>query len=334
MARGQANLMDVADHVVGTCTGAKPGERALVLADETADAGLVGCLGAALRRRGLWAAMLTVPRIPPAPHGYLTWGEPDTLTGSVLLQHELVIVVMSTLICLSGAVKAARGQGTRLLFIPADYDLASCPMLHEDLDALAGLGRAVVRRLAGARRLEVTSPDGTRLSLGALSALGFDDARLLGPGELDFFPGGMWNGIPDPVTVEGVVRFNASLYPLGRLREAVEVHFERGRIVRVAGGWEARAWERWLHAQGDAGIFDFSHFSGGLSATTRTVGHDWEDLIVRGGLLISGGENVLYGGGNAARAHFDGVVRGATLTVDGEELLSDGVYRLGEEGGM
>jgi hypothetical protein len=98
----------------------------------------------------------------------------------------------------------------------------------------------------------------------------------------------MWNMIPKTDTVNGVVRFTAALHPVGRLVEPIELTFESGVVTSVRGGWQARAWERWLRSFGDADVFEFSHLSGGLAATARVIGHDWEDLIMRGSIVAAG----------------------------------------------
>jgi leucyl aminopeptidase (aminopeptidase T) len=322
------DLPAIAARVVEDCAGVRAGERALVVTDATTPAPLAEHLLTALRLRGADASRIAIPPVPVQPHGYLSWQEPTPVLTAALAAADVAIVHMPALIVLSRAVAAARVAGTRLLFVPGDFDLSRPLLLEEDLDAMSALGAAVCARLEGASSAELRTPDGTHLRFGALHGAFHDDARARDPGEADFFPGGMWNVIPELDGVEGVVRFTAALHPVGRLVEPVELELERGRIRAVRGGWQARAWERWLDGFGDEELRSFSHLSGGLAATARVVGHDWEDLIVRGSVLVSGGENVLYGGENRARGHFDGIVVDATLAVDGEVLIEDGEYRV------
>jgi hypothetical protein len=322
------NYMPIAARIVRDSLAAIPGETAVVITDGSGCEEFVTSLEIELAAQSIEPMVVTVPRVDAKPHGYLTWNEPPTLFESICCSAEIVIVYMSTLVALSQAVQRARSTGTRFLFIPADYDMLRPATLEEDLNEMSRLGAALVERLSRAQRAVVTTAEGTHIEFGSIASPSYDDARARQSGDLDFYPGGMWNVIPNSTSVNGTVIFPATLYPIGSLTESIHVTFEEGKITAITGGWQARVWERWLRSFGDARIFEFSHLSGGLARAAETIGHDWEDLIRRGGILISGGENVLYGGQNAAHAHFDGAIPDATLRLDGEVVLDTGVYTL------
>jgi hypothetical protein len=319
------SLIDVARHVAEHRLNLVAGERALVVADEDADSGFAQAMVTALRDRGVQAAMVVVDRVPAAPHGYLSWEEPEDFLADMLGAVDVAVVYMSTLIVLSQSIRRARDLGTRMLFIPADYDLGRPLVLEEDPVEMRSVGERVCALLASGGHA-VVSAEGTNLSLDLPPRAVYDDACVANPGDIDFFPGGMWNVVPLPGSVSGVVCLNASAYPLGRLQSPIYVHFDDSRVTSIEGGWEASAWKRWLTGFRDERVFEFSHLSGGLARSAQVVGHDWEDLITRGSILVSGGENVLYGGKNAARGHFDAIVPNATLEVAGVVVLKDGNY--------
>lgn len=308
---------------------ARVGEKVLILTDGTGQADFVPSLMRHFVLVGAAPAVLTIPPVSAQPHGYLTWREPPAIVQLALDDADVAVVYMCTLIALSRTVQEARASGTRFLFVPADYNLGGPATLDEDLQELAALGAMIHKRLGAASSAHVTAAEGTDIQFGSLLSPSFDDARSCFPGDIDFFPGGMWNVIPRPSTVDGVVVFPATLYPVSTLVEPVTITFEGGTITSIKGGWQARAWERWLRSFADVRLFEFSHLSGGLAKRARIIGHDWEDLIHRGGILISGGENVLYGGQNTAHAHFDGVVPDATLALDGDTVLEEGAYLAG-----
>lgn len=320
--------MRAARRVVRESLDVAPGETGLIIVEPSSPIEFVRCLQSVIEQIGAHADVLMVQMPSAQPHGYLTWDEPPAVLGQALHNQGFAVVYARTLICLSRTVTEARNMGTRLLFIPADFDLSRPVVLEEDLDELAQLGEAMVQRLLSARTAEIRCPAGTNLTLGPWSQTFFDDARCTGRGDIDFFPGGMWNVIPEPQQVNGRVVFTATLHPLGFLAQPIEVRFQRGVIHAIEGGWQARAWERWLESFHDPDVYSFSHLSGGLAAASRVTGHDWEDLIKRGSVLVSGGENALYGGRNTAKAHFDGIVLDATLLLDGREVLRDGAYQL------
>jgi leucyl aminopeptidase (aminopeptidase T) len=319
------NQVAVARHIVQQSVNVVPHETALVLTSSEADQSFATAMVSALREQGAQAAMVTIENPRAIPHGYLSWEEPEPLVAQLLAAADVAVVYLSTLVVLSKAVAQAREQGTRLLFIPADYDLSRRVVIEEDLGELSKLGESVCATLVSGQRARVLG-EGTELELELPGRAFFDDARVINSGDVDFFPGGMWNVVPRPESVNGIVRLGASAYPLGRLASPIMLRFEGGRIVTIEGGWEAKAWKRWLESFADDRVFEFSHLSGGLARCAAVIGHDWEDLISRGSVLISGGESVLYGGRNAARGHFDAIVPDATVEVDGHAILAAGDY--------
>lgn len=318
--------ISVAERIVNDCLHARAGERVAVITDEMPGHELVACLAAAIRSKGADVAVLGTARVSAEPHGYLTWREPSRMVSALLPECDAAVFYMSSLIALSDAVRSAASNGTRMLFVPADFDLRRPLVLNEDLFELSTLGRLITERVRQATTVRVTTEQGTDLTMARPGAVTYDDCQVTGPGEIDFFPGGMWNLVPDIDTVNGVVRFTGSLHPVGRLVESVDLVFENGSVTKVSGGWQARAWERWLRSFGDQDVARFAHLSGGLARQAHIVGHDWEDLIVRGSVLVAGGASLLYGGRNRAPAHFDGIVPIATLYLDQEPVLRSGSY--------
>jgi leucyl aminopeptidase (aminopeptidase T) len=244
----------------------------------------------------------------------------------LLTECDAAVFYTSTLSALAESVQELTKHGTRLLFVPADLDMRRPFVLAEDLRALGELGSRVCARLRESRVLRLTSPEGTDLTLRTGGAIGYDDCRATGAGETDFFPGGMWNLVPEIESVNGVVKFCAALHPVGRLADPIELQFSDGKVTSVHGGWQARAWQRWLEGFGESDVTRFAHLSGGLAARAQVIGHDWEDLVVRGSVLIGGGASLLYGGANSAAAHFDGIIPEATLSADGTVLIDSGTY--------
>jgi 2,5-dihydroxypyridine 5,6-dioxygenase len=318
--------VSVSRRVVVECLHLAPGERLTVVTDESPGHELVLAIAAAARSAGAQVAVLGAERVPAHPHGYLTWRSVDPVVAAAIRASDVVVFFASTLLALTDDVRAAAATGTRMLFVPADLDLRRPFVLEEDLDELTRLGAAVAARLVSAHRVRVSTRDGTELTMAASGTVSYDDCQVRAAGQIDFFPGGMWTLVPDPATVDGLVRFPATLYPVGRLAEPVDLRFEAGHVTEVSGGWQATAWRRWLESFGETEAMVFAHLSGGLAARAQVIGHDWEDLVVRGSLLIAGGANVLYGGTTGAPAHFDAIVPNASLELDGRAVLTDGRY--------
>jgi len=318
--------VSVACKVVAECLHLRPQERVVIVTDEAPGHELVLSLAAAARAVADEVVVVGTQRTSAQPHGYLTWRALNPVAAAAVRASDVAVFYASTLVALSDDVRSAAAAGTRMLFIPADLDLRWPVVLHEDLGALERLGSAITDLLRSARRVRLTSSDGTDLQMSATGTASYDDCQVRSPGDIDFFPGGMWNLVPDLDSVNGVVRFPAALHTVGRLAEPVELVFEDGSLTSVQGGWQAVAWQRWLTSFGEAEATRFAHLSGGLACEAQVIGHDWEDLIVRGSVLVAGGASLPYGGDVGAPAHFDGIVPNATLEVDGRRVLEAGEY--------
>lgn len=318
--------VSVAQRVVALCLHLKPHERVVLITDESPGHEFVLSLAAAARMGAADVVVLGAERVSAQPHGYLTWSPLSPIVAAALRASDVAVFYTSTLMALSDEVRAAAASGTRMLFIPADFDLRRPVVLNEDLAELDALGRSVTELLTSATRVRVMTSEGTDLTMTTGGAVTYDDCQVRAAGDIDFFPGGMWNLVPDLDSVAGVVRFSAALHPVGRLAEPVEVTFESGSVTDVRGGWQARSWQRWLASFGEAEATRFAHLSGGLAREAHVIGHDWEDLIVRGSVLVAGGASLLYGGDLGAPAHFDGIVPNASLEIDGRLVLDAGNY--------
>jgi len=318
--------VSVARRVVAQCLHLAETERVVIVTDESPGHEFVLGLAAASRVAAADVVVLGMERVSAQPHGYLTWSPLSPLVAAAVSAADVAVFHTSTLMALSDEVRAAPASGTRMLFIPADFDLRRPLVLNENLAELETLGAAVTTLLKSVTRVRLTTAEGTDLRMTTGGAVTYDDCQVRKPGEIDFFPGGMWNLVPDVASVTGVVRFTAALHPVGRLAEPVEVTFDTGSVTAVRGGWQARSWQRWLASFGEAEATRFAHLSGGLAREAHVIGHDWEDLIVRGSVLVAGGASLLYGGNLGAPAHFDGIVPNATLEIDGRRILDCGDY--------
>lgn len=204
--------VSVAQRVVSRCLHLQAHERVLIVTDESPGHDFVMSLAAAARMAAADVVVMGAERVSAQPHGYLTWRPPGPVVTAAIRASDVAVFYASTLMALSDEVRAAAGSGTRMLFIPADFDLRRPVVLGEDLTELDSLGAAVTRLLQPATRLRVTSADGTDLHMNAGGAVTYDDCQIRAPGEIDFFPGGMWNLVPDLDSVTGVVRFTAALH--------------------------------------------------------------------------------------------------------------------------
>jgi 2,5-dihydroxypyridine 5,6-dioxygenase len=199
-------------------------------------------------------------------------------------------------------------------------------------------------RLGRARSLRVTSAAGSdfRCRLGQYAArarYGYSDE----PGHWDHWPSGMVATFPDDDSAEGVLVADVGDVPLPFMRyleSPVRFVFERGGLVAIEGGFDARLIREFIESWNDPDGFLVSHLGWGLQpkaswAAIALFGGErmlCQDIrTFEGNFLFSTGPN--EPAGRFTPCHFDLACRDNTLYLDDELIVDRGVlapdYRSG-----
>lgn len=200
-----------------------------------------------------------------------------------------------------------------------------------DQAALRRLADALHRLLLGARRVRITSPAGTELSLrlngrGLVTRLRrrigwLEPDRIWAPsgwfrdGTRATFPAGQLSFRGRRSSMRGRLVVDGYFWPpeeLGVLATPVVLKVERGRVTRIEGA-AAPLLEQWWEAdpkQVEHLCFGF-HPHAGLEGELTEAERAWAHVNV---------------GIGAHPRHADGVIRNPTVTVDGQVLLTGGTF--------
>jgi leucyl aminopeptidase (aminopeptidase T) len=318
--------MRLATVTVTRHAGVRRGEKVLILSDTQSDATFVSCLLAAAQASGGQVATLALPWEPTYPHAFFRWEEPPPHVAQAMLGSDVIIGFGRSSLCLTETSRRVCEAGGRILWMSAGFDYTRPVVTHEDYAAISDLAHRAATLLRRAERVHVTTAKGTDLQARLAGRIVvIEDGQVVAPGDVDFFPGGAWQTAPIESSVNGKVVFDGTLQGLGAVTSPLTVTFEEGWITKIEGA-HAGTWRRFLDGFGDRTIYRFSHLGGGLARHAQIIGTDWEDLIMYGSVILSGGENIHFEGENTGRAHFDGTVLDATLELDGRPLIRDGVY--------
>ena len=190
------------------------------------------------------------------------------------------------------------------------------------------------RRLADltskGRRVKITSPAGMNVEFeNDPSRPVLIEGEVSGPGEYMLF--GQVDWAPVEESINGRIVFDGSMWPpheLGLLKEPVILDVEKGRIVRVSGGAEARIFERWIKSFSDEKMFCIAHLSYGCNPGAKLTGNILEDERVWGVVEwgIGSQSSSFKGKLGLASSHTDGICLNPTVTIDGEKIIQDGEY--------
>jgi len=178
-----------------------------------------------------------------------------------------------------------------------------------------------------AREIHITSPAGTDLVVEpdpqappTFTQIGAGE----GGGYSQMLAGQSWfEELAD--TFDGTLVFDGAIWPpaeLGLLTDPVEITIDKGRIVGIEGGAEARTFKRWLDAFDDPSMYLVDHACYGFNpGVRRLTGSILEDERLFGCMQFGIGRARL-----GAPSHTDGIVTSPSVWADEVQLEDEGVY--------
>ena len=205
--------------------------------------------------------------------------------------------------------------------------------------ALEAKVKASMKLLKGARSMHVRSPAGTDL------AIVLDGARVGGgwgftarPGSISHWPGGLCLAFPAQGTVNGTLVLNegdANLTFKRYLEKAVVLTVENDFVTDIRGqGLDADLMRSYFAAWGESAAYAVSHVGWGMNPKARWDAmafydkNDFNGTELRafaGNFLYSTGANEVAG--RQTLGHFDLPLKGCTVELDGQAIVSAGQLR-------
>ena len=309
----------------------KPGERVLVLADDTTDREVARAVLDCARATGADVTFLELAKPGSA------WAEPSEVVLGAMKQAQK---------CLSMALVyhdrrttiARREHGMSMFFllppVPATLTGAAAAF---PIELCTEIGRRCALRLRAAREIRITSRRGTDFSAtldprnctadpgGWLEA--WDPGRTVGttPGEgSNTFPPGVVLAYPDPGSVRGVAVFEHHV-GVGPVRTHLAVRYEQGRCVAAQGeGAETLA----ALVEGHDHATDVAELAWGTNPLqTLTLGTERNPIDAErhsGTVHVGIGPSPIFGSRTTSRLHLDGLIVRPSVALDGEPIMTDG----------
>jgi leucyl aminopeptidase (aminopeptidase T) len=278
-------------------------------------------LAMAVRERD--AEPILAVMIPRRGHGE----EPPACIAEAMKKANVILPPVSTSITHTKAVKEATAAGSRAVALTAfTEDLLIRGGIQADFKKLKPICLEVARRFGEAKMVKLTTPTGTSLTLRKEGRRGNALYCIVGPGEFSPVPNVEANFSPLEGTAEGVIVADASIpyLGIGLLREPVRCKVEKGFIVAIDGGTQADILKRDLQARKDPNCYNIAELGVGLNPESRMTGIMLDDEGVWGSVHIGIGSNITLGGNIKAAIHYDLLMWGAAIELDGKAILERG----------
>lgn len=296
------------------------GERAVVITNPEMQA-IAELLVAELARQGADVRLHVVPR-------RLHDGqEPPAEAAAAMLEAGVIFSPVSVSITHTRAMRAALARGARAILMTAHNErVLGCPALLEtDFVAQAPVAHAIGAAFQSGQVAHLTSDLGTNLRLPIAGRPVNILTGVPGPGELAPVPTIETNVVPVHGASEGVLVADGSIpyLGIGVLTEPVVCVIERGYIVKIKGGEQARRFEAALRSHDNRECFNVAELGVGLNPHATLSGFMLEDEGVLGSIHIGIGTSLTLGGEIVAPTHYDLVMLRAKLAVDGRTVMEN-----------
>jgi 2,5-dihydroxypyridine 5,6-dioxygenase len=315
--------------ITDVCLEVAPGENVLCLADREEHMEIMSLVAAECEARGAEAAVVL---IPPRKHHH---HEPPGPIALAMEKADIVVVMTYGALVHTEARKKATASGVKFALmgeVTREF-LTSFDLTREDLLRVRTQTEEIVQRLTSADSARLTTKAGTDLvmSLKGRKAVGL----------VPFSAKGTFFGVPGyaeaacpPIedSVEGVAVVDGTMIGTEDLEalveEPFEIRFEKGRIVTISGGRDAMKLEGLLNTLEDqARTFSELGVNSNFMIPKKLRGSRL-DMAVGGHAHMGLGRNDHIGGKSKAETHLDLLVTWATLRLDGELILEDGVLKI------
>lgn len=329
------------------CLLLKPGDRILVLFDETIEERLPKVLASASAILGAEAqSMAYVPRRWTFEREYCqfggAWRLKETLPKVVIAAMggaDCVVIINSDMdIFFSPSLREMLKAGLRVLLLPYLFNqerfLRLMPETKEEIDELKEVSERYFQILDKAQHARITSPGGTNIEMRLGNHKTGCSKGVVGTGEggfvggMELLPAGQVIRVPNKGSANGKIVLNRSLmaHEYTKLHEPIELIVKDGYVVEIRGGIEAERVKDFLAGWNDPEIYNITELGIGTNPRCRFAGiaAPAEDTHTRGQVTLALGNDTHLGGNTFASCHIDSTMWQPSLELDGKVVVERG----------
>jgi aminopeptidase len=206
--------------------------------------------------------------------------------------------------------------------------------VNVDYTKLQATGAAVKKRLAAAKWVELTNPNGTKLKMRVEArpvsvsdgVISDDDVKAGGASVQAWLPAGEVFLAPVPGTAEGRVVVDREVF-MGKEIRGLELIFKAGKLVSMKAK-EGLAQTEAIYKAAGAGKDVFGFLDVGINPNVKLPPQGQLQGFMPAGMVTIGfGNNTWAGGDNNTDLSFAAYIPGSTLKLDGAVLVDKGVLK-------
>jgi len=317
--------------VVDKLMGIKEGEQVIIFTDVEANQNIAQAVLGAAYQLGAEAVLVTMT--PREYAGLSVKGKlPPTLVSCLKSSNAAIACTTRSVL---GPMTELRQEmlraGSRIMHMYLLSEEIALRTIPVDYEQMRNRVSKAVSLFPKSEKVRITAREGTDItySLKNRTVAMISDGYCK-PGELDMIPSGYVGMSPVEGSASGTVVLDGveAGLGIGLIREPITYEVKNGRVTDIRGGFEARMLKRKMEVS-DSNASNFAELGMGFNpGALPTTGNMIEDERCAGNILAGMGRSTHLGGKVESNFHFDGLITHATLTVDGQPFLKDGVFQV------
>lgn len=303
-----------------TCSDCKQDEKILFVTDPTS-AHIAQAMWEAARDYPFKSLIMMEDR---TMHG----DEPTQIVAAAMKNADVIFGITKFSLFHSQARRDAVSNGARFVNM-VDYNIRMMEKggLYCDFEEVGKICTELALKLENRKTCKITTEKGTNFTC---SIEGIEPnpqyGRSLTPGTSSSPPDIECATCAIEGTGEGIIVVDGSIpHPdLGLITEDIILTIEKGLIVKIEGGDQAKTLESILKGFNDPNVYNIGEIGIGLNPMCELNGSMLEDEGCSETLHFGAGDNIGFGGKTSSKYHLDIVIREPNLEVDGEKILDKG----------
>jgi len=309
----------------------KPGDHVLVYTDSEAEWRVAEATAMAVHNAGAKVALMRYP----APVGVAENADrdlPEPLAAAMRNCDVIIEFSKKYLLYSTPWQLAMQGKRARYLCLSGMTSemIVRC-IGRIDVDALVEFENKIAELTRNAKRMKITTPAGSDIEFENDPKRPVFTEGIVADKPGDYMLIGQVDWAPVEESIEGTIVFDGSVWPpddVGLIVEPIRLKVQKGKVVSINGGRQARNFVRWLDGFNDPNMRNIAHIAYGCNPGARLSGMIVEDERVWGAVewgLGYQGEGFL-GRAGPAKTHTDGISLNASIWMDGQQISSEGTY--------
>jgi leucyl aminopeptidase (aminopeptidase T) len=206
--------------------------------------------------------------------------------------------------------------------------MGSWDLTTEDIRETVGRTEKIIGAMKGAKKVRVTSPYGTDVTLSLEGRPPLKVIPIKGKGEM-MGPIPLWGEVayaPVEDRTEGKIVFDGIMLGVGvpgNLKNHIELTIEKGRAVKIEGEIEAKRLREVVEGS-DKNANVIGELAFGTSEKEEYGSPSEKGMIGTVHFALGDNSHCYPGGQNVSKLHLDGTCRDITVEVDGKKIIEKG----------